>query len=286
MRDLTDPEQIPKRDAATLLIFERGIEREQRHLASLKSQDLNVVVGSREGFDIIERAAVTEQAMRAGADVIYQAALIEPPWLGYTDFLERVNQKSNLGSWSYEALDTKLSRAAKPEHVIQLTAYSKLIGKLQGRPPNQMHVLLGNDEKVSFRVAEFAHYHSIAERRLEAFASGPPQSSVGEPCAHCLMCRWKDRCEADWQAADHLTLVANITRHKIRWLWDAGISTVSTLAALPAGSRVPGVQPDALDRIRHQAALQIAKRDTDANYVETLPLVEGKGLARLPHPNP
>jgi hypothetical protein len=58
--------------------------------------------------------------MRAGAEVIYQAALVVPPWLGYADFLERVDEASNLGAWSYEPVDTNLSRTAKPDHVIQL----------------------------------------------------------------------------------------------------------------------------------------------------------------------
>ena len=113
LRDLTDPVKISQPDAATILVFEKGIEHEQRHLTSLKARGLNVVMASREGGDITQRAAVTEQAFRSGADVIYQAALIVPPWLGYTDFLERVNEESSLGSWSYEALDTKLSRTAK-----------------------------------------------------------------------------------------------------------------------------------------------------------------------------
>jgi len=46
--------------------------------------------------------------------VIYQAALVVPPWLGFADFLERVDEASNLGAWSYEPVDTKLSRTAKP----------------------------------------------------------------------------------------------------------------------------------------------------------------------------
>jgi hypothetical protein len=66
--------------------------------------------------------------MHAGAEVVYQAALILPPWHGFADFLERVEGASNLGAWSYEAVDTKLPRKAKPDHVIQLTTYSKLIG--------------------------------------------------------------------------------------------------------------------------------------------------------------
>jgi uncharacterized protein len=285
LRDLTDPVAIPKRDAATILIFERGLEHEKRYLASLKDQGCAVVEVPGEGFDLFERTALTRQAMCVGAEVIYQAALVEPPWLGYADFLERAEEASKLGSWSYDAVDTKLPRTAKPEHIIQLTTYSKLIGNEQGRMPQRMHIQLGNGERVSLRVSDFVHYHSIAECGLEMFAKRPPALSAGEPCGHCRICRWKGRCEADWDAADHLTLVANITRHQIKRLREAGISTVRSLAALPSGSRVPGVQLDTLDRLRHQATLQIAKRDTDSNYVETLPLIPGKGFARLPHPD-
>jgi uncharacterized protein len=80
-------------------------------------------------------------------------------------------------------------------------------------------------------------------------------------------------------------LVANITSNQIRRLWEAGISTVRTLAALPAGSRVPGIHLGTLDRLRDQATLQTAKRDTNANYVETLALIPGKGFTRLPRPH-
>jgi predicted RecB family nuclease len=283
--DLTDPTEIPPRDAATVLIFEKGIEHEKRHLATLKAGGLDVVEVPGEGFNLAGRTALTREVMRAGAEVIYQAALVAPPWLGYADFLERVEEASGLGAWSYEALDTKLSRRAKPQHVIQLASYSGLIGNEQGRTPTQMHVQLGNNERVSLRVAEFIHYHSIAQRRLATFAGQPPEVSAAQPCGHCRACRWSGRCEADWEAADHLTLVANITRHQIRRLCEAGTSTVRRLAALPAGSRVPGIQPDTLDRLRHQATLQTAKRDTDADYVETLPVVAAKGFARLPRPD-
>ena len=277
LRDLTDPVEIPERDAATVLVFRKGLEHEKRHLASLKARGFAVVEVAGEGFNVPERTRLSREAMRAGAKVIYQAALVVPPWLGYADFLERVDEASNLGAWSYEPVDTKLSRTAKPDHVIQLTTYSKLIGSEQGRTPTEMHVELGNGERVSLRVSDFAHYHSIAQRRLETFANRPPQISVGEPCGHCRICRWSDHCQRSWEATDHLTLVARITRHQIRRLWEAGISTVRALAALPVGPRVPGIQRDTLDRLRHQATLQTAKRDTGANFVETLALIPGKG---------
>jgi predicted RecB family nuclease len=285
LRDLTDPIEIPGRDAPTVLIFEKGIEHEKRYLASLKARGFDVVEVPGEGFDLAERTALTREVMRAGSEVIYQAALVAPPWLGYADFLERVEGASSLGAWSYEALDTKLPRRAKPEHVIQLASYSRLIGDEQGRTPTQMHVQLGNNERVPLRVADFIHYHSIAQRRLETFANQPPEASTAQPCVHCRTCRWSGRCEAGWEAADHLTLVANVTRNQIRRLWEGGVSTVRALAALPAGSRVPGIQTETLSRLRHQATQQTAKRDTDANYVETLPVVAGKGFARLPRPH-
>jgi uncharacterized protein len=80
--------------------------------------------------------------------------------------------------------------------------------------------------------------------------------------------------------------VANISRNQIRRLWDAGVSTVRTLATVPPGLRVPGIQSDTIDRAQSQAALQIAKRDTGANYTETLSVASGKGFARLPRPDP
>src|SRR5205814_2933319 len=108
-------------------IFEKGLEHERRYLASIKAKGLTMVEVEAEGFDLAERTALTREVMQAGAEVIYQAALVVPPWLGFADFLERVDEVSNLGPWSYEALDTKLPRNAKPEHVIQLTTYSKLV---------------------------------------------------------------------------------------------------------------------------------------------------------------
>jgi hypothetical protein len=80
LRDLTDPVEIPERDAATALIFEKGIEHEKRYLASRKTLGFGVVEVPAEGFDLIERTSLTQEVMRAGAEVIYQAALLAPPW--------------------------------------------------------------------------------------------------------------------------------------------------------------------------------------------------------------
>ena len=181
LRDLIDPAELPEPDAATALIFAKGIEHEKRYLATLKTQGFTVIDISPKGFDLPERSAFTREVMQAGAEVIYQAGFLVLPRHGYADFLERIAEASRLGPWSYEPVDTKLGHRAKPEHAIQLASYSHLIAAVQGRLPNQMHIQLGSNQRVSLRVSDFAHYHSIAQRRLEAFASRPPAVSAGEP---------------------------------------------------------------------------------------------------------
>jgi uncharacterized protein len=44
--------------------------------------------------------ALTVEAMRAGADYVYQAVLFSNGWRGIADFLERVDRPSALGAWS------------------------------------------------------------------------------------------------------------------------------------------------------------------------------------------
>jgi hypothetical protein len=70
LRDLTDPVEIPERDAATVLIFEKGIEHEKRHLETLKARGLIVVGVPGEGFDLAERTPLTREVMLAGAEAI------------------------------------------------------------------------------------------------------------------------------------------------------------------------------------------------------------------------
>jgi hypothetical protein len=143
--------------------------------------------------------------MRAGVDIILSGCIDARTLARYSDFLERVDRRSYLGSWSYEVSDTKLARGAKPEYVIQLGVYSTLLGFEQRLTPQFMHIVLGDGRKVPFRVADFIHYQSAAAERLLAFIGAPPPT-VAEPCGHCGLCRWRDRCRAEWDAADHLIL--------------------------------------------------------------------------------
>ena len=71
-------------------------------------------------------ARATEEAMRSGADVIYQACFVDGAWRGFADFVERQPDGG------YEVVDTKLARHSKPAYVLQLCFYSEQVARIQG----------------------------------------------------------------------------------------------------------------------------------------------------------
>ena len=97
------------------IILRKGNEHEAAYLGRLEAEGLRVLrlqTYDDEGFDADDARRATEDAIRAGAaDVIYQAYLTDGTWRGFADFLVR------LPDGTYEPVDTKLARSAKPLHV-------------------------------------------------------------------------------------------------------------------------------------------------------------------------
>jgi predicted RecB family nuclease len=284
-QNLDEPMAVREDDPLLVLLQEKGMAHERRYLEKLKADGREVTQIPGEG-SLKGRHSATIEAMQAGADVVYQGALIAGQWHGYADFLVRVPGDSHFGRYKYEPVDTKLARSAKPKHALQLSVYSMLLAAEQGAPAEHMHIVLGDDSMVSLRVADLQYYFGVAQERFQAFFEPLPVYSTGQPCGHCGYCRWSERCEAEWAAADHLSLVANITGSQRFKLEEAGISTMSALGALDAATRIPGLQPTTLSRIGAQARLQTEKRRDGKNRVELLAVVEGRGFARLPQPSP
>jgi predicted RecB family nuclease len=283
-RQLDTPLPVTKDDEYLKLLQEKGLEHERRLRDRLRTESRQVLEIPQEGA-LEDRTARTREAMLAGADVIYQGAFFSGRWHGYADFLLRVPGESSLGAYHYEPLDTKLAHGAKPKHVIQLGVYADLLTEVQDKAPDRLHILLGTGETVVLPMRDFQYYLAGAKRRFESFVADLPQDSVGQPCKACALCRWRDRCEGEWESANHLSLVARITGGQIEKLNDAGITTVSQLGALEAGMRIPGVQPATLERLRGQARLQSLKQQDGQVRCELLATEAGMGLERPPKPN-
>src|SRR4029450_11262598 len=129
------------------------------YLAELRKQSRQVVnVLTADPWNFATSARATEEAMRAGAEIIYQATFVLGDWRGRADFLERIDQPTALGKWGYEALDAKLARAEKPTYVLQLCFYTEAIASIQRVTPEAMHVLLAIGEPRTLPHATFPCY--------------------------------------------------------------------------------------------------------------------------------
>ena len=292
----------PIRDDPELAVLqERGQEHERRFLAYLRELGHEVVDGrvmdpSDEALSRLEGirrdAERTLDLMRAAADVIYQATLFDGSWLGYVDFLQRVDRPSDLGSYSYEVVDTKLARRTKGSALLQMCVYSELVARVQGVMPERMHVALGGSgHRIdSHRLDDYlAYYRSVKRRFTEASA---PLSSLAFPLAeapppvdHCGVCRWDAYCGALRAQADHLSLVAGMRSDQAKRLEEAGVRTMTELALLPEPAPpVDGISTAALEGLRSQASLQHRSRGSPVPIFESLPEQDHLGLAALPPP--
>jgi predicted RecB family nuclease len=280
-----------------VLLERRGHAHEARVLAFYKAQGLVVTELSpapvRDPQARALAAARTEEAMRSGADVIYQATLLSGGWTGRPDFLLKVPGASGLGAHSYEVVDAKLARHAQARALIQLCVYSEQLGRLQGREPEHFWIAVGGSaaeaspEPLSLRCADYLAYHRRVRERFERFVGGGAAEPYPEPVEHCDICRWWKQCETRRRDDDHLSLVAGITRRQRDRLALGGVTRTAALAALSPAARVDGIDAAPLVRIREQARLQVEARGTGQPRYELLRDVDaGAGLERLPAPTP
>ena len=272
------------------LLQKRGADHEEGYIQHLKAQGLEIV---RIDGDTIEDLHVeqTVAAMRRGVEVIVQGALADGRWCGRTDILRRVDAPSRLGGWSYEVYDTKLSRETKGGTILQLSLYSDLVERIQGRRPEQMHVVVPWTEyqAESFRTDDYAAYYRLVRRSLEqGLDQEVPADTYPDPKPHCDICRWRRPCDQRRRDDDHLCLVAGISNPQIRELQSRSVCTAATLATepLPLEWRPQRGAKWSYERVREQARVQVEGRTQNQPIFETLELAPNRGLSVLPEPSP
>ena len=284
------PQQAAWKEEERQVLFEAGMEHENTYLRHLEQSGKSV-----ERPDAGPGA--TERAMRRGADVIVQASLRSGRWFGRADLLRRVERRSELGAWSYEVVDTKLSRNTKAGTILQLCLYSDLVASIQGVEPHRMFVVSPrNDEKEpfveeEFLVSDFAAYYRLIRRKLEdAIRDGQDAEDIAtypDPVPHCELCAWQIPCLKRRRADDDLSLVADLGRRQRRQFREWGLDTLAGLgsrkAPLPRPDRG---SPATYEAAREQARVQLEGRKRGKPYHELLPREEGRGLALLPEPSP
>jgi predicted RecB family nuclease len=278
----------PVDDPQAALVVRKGHEHEAACLAGMKERCggfVEIPPGALKA-----RVAATVDAMESGAPLIYQAALTAGTWLGYADFLVRVEERCPRWAWSYEPWDAKLARSPRPEHLLQIALYGDLLGAVQGRTANQGSLMLGTgDAEAAYKIENFLldevrYYVRRAAQRLEAFAADLPIGLTPDPCGYCGKCAWSTGCQARWELEDHLCRVADITKRQTQRLKDAGVSTLSVLASLD-GMRIAGIARETIARLAQQARLQKQTATSGLGALEIITHQPGRGFDKLPLAN-
>ena len=271
------------------LLSELGQRHEQAYLEALRAADKTVLELTDFGGSANIEAAV--QAMRVGVDVIAQASLQSSPWHGRADFLIKVDQPSQLGAWSYEVIDAKLSQTTRARAVLQLCVYTDIVGQLQGRLPRNMHVVKPGEPFTdeTLRVADFMAYYRMCKRRFETqFRSGPDGTSYPQPNPHCEVCGWWNRCHQTWRDDDHLSFVAGISKLQIAELEEHDITTLESFAtaAKPLSEPPRRGSLESFKKVHRQAQIQLAGRRSGQPEYEFNEVEVERGFLRLPEPDP
>ena len=289
----------PPPDPALAVLQARGLAHEQAYLEHLASQgpiEQIDIAGEQLSADGLE---ATRKAMASGADVISQAPLVSGRFRGRADVLLRTTTPCPaLGDWSYRVVDTKLASETRGGTVLQLCLYSRIVGELQELLPEEFWVVSpgGFEDPGRFRTTDYLAFARGVEAKLVGAVDGeiPEEHRAPEPVNDCDVCRWWGRCDKQRREADHLSLVAGISRLQRRELEHLGIETLTSLAnaSVPLDPEPRRGSPQSYQRVREQARVQRDSRGRDpiVEFLEDAetPAEDGRrlGLARLPEPSP
>lgn len=293
--ELEKPQRV---DAMLELLRNRGLAHENEYLAALRAEGLEIVsLGIPEGVraqtpaeritSLVKRAADTVAALTRRAKVIYQATFFDDSgavaWRGHADFVRAVSYEDGE---NFEPEDTKLAGHVSVNAVIQLCNYVEHIGRISGRMPHIIRVVLGRGAMPEEFVVDrlFAYYRALKKRFVASL--GLKDEPYPLPVAHCAVCRWSEHCEKRWKDDDHLSQVAFLTSSQVKRLEKIGVGTMTQLATLDASKRLPTIAPDVLKRLAEQARLQkSSETKLVPDFLVVLPAEDGLGLASLPEPD-
>jgi predicted RecB family nuclease len=271
--------------AVTTRLIQLGEDHERKYLDRLKSQgtSLEELSGKMSEEEGVSR---TMDALRRGVHVIYQGVLRGKGWFGRADFLVRVDTPSQLGEYSYEVVDTKLSVEAKGRALIQLCLYSQLLEGAQGTLPEFMHIVLGDSTEERFATRSYLAYFRRVASEVRGAVTSAPSVTYPAPIAHCDICHWQEHCSKQLRDDDDLSLVAGLTSRQRECLRESSVTTLRSLAELDPTMSIDGISPTSFERIREQAGIQSDGRAAGKVIYELLNETDvDRGLRILPEPS-
>ena len=289
---IVHPKQSPAKNSVDAFIdslVQKGYEHEHTLESSFIDQGLTLI--RINGLSADKKYANTIEAMHQGVDVIVQARLELEPFIGYADFLMKVqhaeDSDSLLGDWHYEVWDAKLSNTLKPTFAIQLCCYTQMLESMQGYLPKFITVILGNNHNECLRISDFYYYYQKLRSSFLKYQNDFNSNKIPDPAHSKNWGDWSNFAKFLILEKDHLFLVATITKRQIKKLNKAGIKTMQGLANSFV-DHVPGINPAVLTKLKVQAVVQ---KNSAGNDVPKFKIIktefnEEPGLVLLPPHSP
>jgi uncharacterized protein len=252
--------------------------------------------GNNTRGDLLAKQAETELALRAGADVVFQATFFDGEFLGYADFI--VNEAAGTGSpGRYEVWDTKLARHAKVGALLQLAAYGDQLLGMGLEPSPRVTLVLGAVVDGDY----VRSHHSLPDllpvfrERRDRFrdltaAHREQDTAVTWQQAGITYCGRCNYCAEQVQIHRDLLMVGGMSTVRRKKLMAEGVTTIDALADLP-----PGKASGPVARLRDQARIQLGRDVPDGSrtfskdgedHTVAFKVLPEHALADIPAPSP
>jgi predicted RecB family nuclease len=250
----------------------RGQEFEDRYVAHL-STTRGVLPCNLKGKDF----DATKDAMQRGEMIIVQARLENSNWRGFADILVRNDVPSDLGNWSYEVMDTKLSSNTRNSAVLQLCFYTDVVSLIQVREPEEMRIIKPKEDangfrEEVFRFAEFKAYYNQIQNSLVTAVANPKEDAYPESVEHCSICNWWKHCRDKRREDDHLSLVAGMRSSQIITLNEQGVRDMTSFANRNELDKPSRGNLETLRKKQQQARIQVSGKGSVKPITQLLPL--------------
>lgn len=230
-----------------------------------------VPAGAMDRATLLAKHRESIDALRSGADVVFQAAFFDGQFHGRSDFLVRQ------ADGTYAVFDTKLARHAKVTALLQLAAYGDQLLKAGITPDPMVTLVLGATVQLPGGGFEYVRSHHRLSEILPVFRERQDRflaltsSHLAQPgpvqwdTAGLTACGRCDYCQEQVAATDDLLLVARMNSAQRKRLRTDGIRTVRELAETTL------TNPSAsLLRLQDQARMQsgVGVADGEVRYLK------------------
>ena len=167
--------------------------------------------------------------------------------------------------------------------MLQLCFYTEQVARIQGRMPEAMHVVTGLGERETFRPEDYTPTTAASRRFLDAVANAAPPTLPGRALRALRLPRALQGAVGARRPPDarrrHLAAPGRAAHA-------GGITHAGGARARAAGHAVRSMRPATLETLRHQAELQLHRRETGEHRVDLLPVEDERGFTLLPEPSP